>query len=118
VITLTPAQRRLAKAMSEDGLQEAIRSRCVTLGLTAQHVYDARRCWLPGWPDLIIIGTSIIYRELKRMGEDPSADQRRVGRAIRDAGGSWGVWRPDHLLSGAIDDELAAIASLTERARA
>jgi hypothetical protein len=107
---LTPAQLRLAKAMPEADLQEQVRLRCVRLHLPVQHVYDSRRCWLPGWPDLVILGSAVLWRELKRQGEEPTADQRRVGRAITRAGGDWAVWRPSDLLDGTIDAQLMAIA--------
>lgn len=107
---LTGARLRLARAMPEADLQEQVRLRCVALGLDVQHVYDSRRCWLPGWPDLVIFGSAVLWRELKREGEDPTADQRRVGRVITRAGGDWAVWRPCDLLDGTVDAQLTAIA--------
>jgi hypothetical protein len=111
-VTLTGAQLRLASAMPEAELQEQVRLRCAALHLAAQHVYDSRRCWLPGWPDLWIAGPGgILYRELKREGGGPTPDQRRVGRVITRAGGDWAMWLPSDLLDGTVDAELRAIAA-------
>jgi hypothetical protein len=99
-----------AYAISETELQERIRTMCKQLGLAVQHIYDARRCWLVGYPDLTILGTSIIWRELKRQGEGPTPAQRKVGSLITAAGGDWAVWRPADLLDGTIVRQLQVIA--------
>lgn len=110
-------------AVPERWLQDQVRALCVDLGLAVQHMEDSRRAWLPGWPDLVILGTVqqyalspvILYRELKRQHEDPTSEQRRVGYLIQAAGGDWAVWRPDDLLSGRIARELTAISKLGAR---
>jgi len=107
-VTISPA----AWAMLEDQLQENVRTLCKQLRLPVQHVYDARKCWLIGWPDLVIIGPGgILFRELKKEGENPTPAQWKVGRLLTDAGADWGVWRPADLLDGTIGRQLAAIAA-------
>jgi hypothetical protein len=113
-MTLTPSQLRIARAMPEAELQEEVRAMCRSLGLIIQHVENSLqgRVWVRGWPDLEIIGEAILYRELKRQDQDPTADQRLIGRAIRRGGGDWDVWRPSDLLDGTIARQLTAISRL------
>lgn len=105
---LAPSQTR----MTEGQLHNAITGMCDLLGLNWMHVYDSRRqppnC--KGWPDLVIIGTRIIYRELKRQTESLEPDQRRWGSRILDAGGDWGTWRPGDLWSLDIEKKLREIS--------
>ena len=98
--------------MTERELQEAIRALCRDLRLVAQHYEDSRRCWVTGWPDLEIIGTRTLYRELKSARGDLTPEQRQVGYQVQAAGGDWAVWRPADLLSGRITRELTAISRL------
>lgn len=117
---MTPAEWRAARAMPEGELQREVRQLCDSLGLLVDHVENslAARRWVSGWPDLQIFGTcranfarpAVLYRELKREGEQPTPEQRRVGLIIQSAGGNWGVWKPSDLLSGRIARELGAIA--------
>ena len=106
-------------AIPERWLQDQVRALCAGLGLHVQHMEDARRSWLPGWPDLVILGTSadqenpaILYRELKGSSGNLSADQRKIGWLINQAGGDWALWRPSDLLNGRIQRELTAISPL------
>ncbi|WP_300613239.1 hypothetical protein [Trebonia sp.] len=104
-----PARLAAARAMSEAALQDHVRALCDGLGLAVQHVHDPRRSWLPGWPDLTVIGSRVIYRELKSEQGTVSAEQRDVGQRLTDAGQDWAVWRPAQLLSGEIGRQLASI---------
>ncbi len=106
--------RQAAARMSERDLQDRVRRMCDQLGLAVEHTENSLqgRTWLPGWPDLTICGTRILYRELKSMHGQLSHDQRRVGRIIANAGGDWDVWRPIDLFSGQIALELTAISRL------
>lgn len=101
-----------AYSMSENTLQEHVRSLCRELGLDVQHIHDSRRCWLPGWPDLFILGPrGALARELKAERDPrPSPDQRRVGGKLICAGIDWAVWLPRDLFSGVIADQLDRIA--------
>jgi len=97
--------------MTEATLQERIRKMCSGLGLAVQHIHDSRRCWLPGWPDLVIFGDgSVLWVELKTQAASLTDDQRWVCEIIRSAGGRWVLWRPSHLLSGEIARTLAELA--------
>lgn len=98
-----------AYAMSERELEEQVRRLCKDLGLAVSHFTDSRRSWLPGWPDLEILGMSIIHRELKSQHGRLTVDQRRAGSRIMRAGGDWQVWRPAELLDGTIARQLQAI---------
>ena len=65
----------------------------------------------PGYPDCHIFGEyGDIFRELKRMGENPKPEQAatltRMGKGGRDVG----VWWPCCWFSGRIDWELATLA--------
>ena len=105
--------RLVAARMSEDELQEHVRSLCADLGLAAQHIHDPRRCWLPGWPDLVVFGPGgIRYRELKSEHGSLSPDQRAVGARIARAGGNWSTWRPRDLVSGVIAKQLEEISGV------
>lgn len=98
-------------AITERYLQDQVRKLCGDLGFIVQHLEDSRRSWVPGWPDLEIIGgRGIIYRELKGQQGPVSPDQRRIGRIISTAGGDWAIWRPRDLLSGRIASELTALS--------
>lgn len=97
---------QFASAWSERDLEEAVRALCVHLGLEVNHFPDSRRSWLPGWPDLEILGTRIIHRELKTQRGVLSPAQRRVGSRIMKAGGDWAVWRPADYLDGTIEHKL------------
>lgn len=103
--------RLYAAKMTEDELQAAVRRMCTDLGLAVQHIHDPRRSWLPGWPDLTIIGTDILFAELKSQHGTLSPEQRRVSRIIKAAGGRWVLWRPMDLLSGEIARTLTALAA-------
>ena len=55
----------LARAMSEDELDDVIREACRVRGLLAYHTHDSRRS-APGFPDWVIIGPGGgIFRECK-----------------------------------------------------
>lgn len=100
----------IAAKMTEAELEENVRALCKHLGLTVQHIHDARRCWVPGWPDLEILGTRIIHRELKSQHGTLRPEQRRVGSLIVAAGGDWAPWRPADWVNGVIEAQLRGIA--------
>lgn len=106
-----------AWSMSEDELQEHVRKMCKDLGLSAQHVHDSRRCWLPGWPDLFLFGPrGAIARELKSEQGRVTPEQRSTGAKLICAGISWTVWRPRDLFSGTIAEQLGRITGFKEAA--
>lgn len=100
---------------TERWLQDQVAALCADLGLAVQHIErsDLAKTWLPGWPDLVILGHGkILYRELKSPSGSVTAAQRKVGYLIQAGGGNWAVWRPGDLLSGRITAELTAMSKL------
>jgi hypothetical protein len=49
--------------MTEKQLQQLIIGACRWAGLLVYHTFDSRRS-ASGFPDLVIVGTAILYREL------------------------------------------------------
>lgn len=94
--------------MNEAELQRLIADLCMWLGLHHYHTYDSRRSQ-PGFPDAVIVGTRILFRELKSTNGVLRPEQRRWGSVINRAGGDWCVWRPQHWNDGTILRQLLAI---------
>lgn len=94
--------------MTETELLHQVLAYCTKLGLDAHHCryYTADR----GFPDLVIIGRHILFRELKNANAAPSAAQRRLGWRLRAAGADWAIWRPGDWHSGRIKRELLELA--------
>lgn len=101
-----------AAAMSEAQLQETVRVMCSQFGLFHFHVLDSKGCE-PGWPDSVIIGRRVIYRELKSEYGQLTSEQTAVGYKLKAAGQSWKVWRPSDLLNGTIGAEMMVAARST-----
>jgi hypothetical protein len=115
---LSPGQRAIAAAMSEAELLSNItlgtRKRpgmCERYGLTWYHTHTSKFS-VSGFPDLVIAGRWVVYRELKRQKENPTKAQREWIAALEAAGADVGVWRPSDWLSGRVQSELAALAGL------
>ena len=94
-----------AARMPERELQQLVGDLCQLLGLPHFHVRHSRGM-TAGWPDSVIIGTRVIYRELKAEHGQLSPDQRAIGDKLKAAGADWKVWRPRDWLSGEIEKEL------------
>jgi hypothetical protein len=103
----------IVAVMTETDLERIIRYLFRQRRLPGFHVINSRgNVTLAGWPDWTIVGTSVLFRELKTERGRLTADQADVGQAILRAGGDWAIWRPADLKSGLIEAELDAI---TER---
>lgn len=102
------AVTRPAAPMAEAELQKAVTDMCRLFGLKHHHQRISQLS-APGWPDLTICGTGIIFRELKRDGKHPTLPQHYWGEWLREAGGDWDVWRPEDLRSGRIQRELEVL---------
>jgi hypothetical protein len=100
--------------MSEAELQRLVAELCARLGLAHYHTHDSRRSE-PGFPDSVIIGSGILFRELKSRDGVLKPEQRRWGSRIERAGGDWAVWRPSDLLDGTILNQLLAIRPAVRR---
>jgi hypothetical protein len=91
--------------MAERDLQGAVTDLCKLLGLDAFHVRNSRGM-APGWPDLVVVGSKVIYRELKTEVGVLTPEQRRIGSRLTRAGADWAVWRPRDLRSGVVERQL------------
>jgi len=116
-ITAGPSLADLrAATMTEDrgpdSLDAHVRRLVMDLGLLRYHTHDARRS-PKGFPDLVLCGPGgVLFRELKTQRGQVTAEQQQWLDALAAAGADVGVWRPEHLLSGQIARELAALAGL------
>lgn len=95
--------------MSENELEQEIRALLRRYGLYGYHTHDSRRS-PAGWPDWVILGRGLLFRELKSTGGYLTPAQRRVGYMLKAAGQDWDVWRPADLESGRIQRELERIS--------
>lgn len=105
-----------ALAMPEDkgsgSLEAGLLRLMADLGLYGFHARNSRGCTGPGWPDWVIVGHRVLYRELKSEAGRLSPDQRAVADRLIKAGADWAVWRPTQLLDGTIARELAELAAI------
>lgn len=97
--------------MTEIELEREVRRLLVEHGLhrVAFHVPDSRRM-TPGLPDWLIIGRTVLWRELKDGHKGLSPEQWTVGHLLLQAGQDWKIWRPADYTAGRIDAELRAAA--------
>lgn len=114
MIPLTPAQRQLAHAMTEDrgrdSLEANLKELLDDLHLFGYHTRNSIGS-VRGWPDWCLLGPGgALFRELKTERGSLTPEQRRVGSKLTAAGLDWGVWRPRDLLDGTITRQLARIA--------
>ena len=99
--------------MPEAELQQRVADLCAELGLHHFHERDSKirnPLAVPGFPDSVIIGTDILFRELKSRDGVLEPAQRRWGSRITRAGGNWAVWRPIDWDRGVIRKQLEAIS--------
>lgn len=96
--------------MTEDELLAFVVKRAEQLNLMWFHSFDSRRDKIHGWPDLVLAGHGILYRELKSADGPVSVQQMRWGRALRAGGGDWAVWRPADIESGRVQRELRELS--------
>ena len=100
--TIDPSKIIVA-AMTETDLERFVRYLTAQRHLPAFHVINSRRAvTLTGWPDWTIVGTRVIFRELKSQRGKVTPSQQALGEAILAAGGDWAVWRPADLKDGSI----------------
>jgi hypothetical protein len=103
--------------MTEDELLDAVIARCEDRGIHWVHIdnprYNRRRGHLRGFPDLQLVGTGMMFRELKTAngawrGLRPHQTDWKYW--LLAAGQDWAIWSPRDLVSGQIDAELDRIA--------
>lgn len=95
--------------MTESELERAVVGLLKHYALYGYHTHDSRRS-VGGFPDWVIIGEVVLYRELKTQDGTLSPSQSRVRNLLLAAGCDWSLWRPSDLHSGRIERELGAIA--------
>lgn len=107
------AEYRLAhaKRQSEKDFGLEVEGIITALGLRYYHTHRSQHS-VAGFPDYVIIspnGRGMLYRELKREGNKPTAAQDVWLAMLAANGCDVGVWRPSDLLSGRVLSELRAI---------
>lgn len=108
--TLTPAQQVIAKNMTERELEANIARLCKTLRVAYYHTHTAIHS-PEGFPDDVVCGTRVLFRENKRTGKDPTEKQQGWLDRLAAAGQDVGVWRPEDWLSGRIEAEIRAVST-------
>lgn len=107
--------------VSEDGgLKPAILDMCALLHLHVAHfpkVKDSRGRWrtpiegdAAGFPDLVIVGLTVLWRELKVQGRKPRPGQKEWIQQLEAAGQDVAVWDEHDLASGLIYAQLRVCA--------
>ncbi len=115
----TQSRAVLAAHMSEDQLLANVLELAKTLRLRTAHFRPARteRGWRTpvagdgkGWPDLVIVGSRLLVRELKSARGHLTQDQTAWFTTLHAAGVDVGVWTPADWLMGQIEAELREVA--------
>ena len=95
-------------AMTEAQLQAAVIKLCKLYGLRYHHQKISIGS-IAGWPDLVIVGRQLIFRELKSETGKVTGQQVEWRDVLGRAGQDWALWRPSDLASGRIVRELEVI---------
>lgn len=98
----------MADRITHDELQAWIRQICDEKGLYVYHTANSIGAD-KGWPDLVIIGRRVLFRELKSATGVLSSEQTLVGWRLKAAGQDWAVWWPKDLANGNIRRQLQDI---------
>jgi len=119
-------RRQAARLIGENRhLKPAVLDLCALLHLTVAHFRPARMAdgrWRTpvegdgeGFLDLVIVGTGVLWRELKTFGKKPTPAQLKWIARLKEAGQDVDVWTGEDLQSGRIERELKAIAGRKDR---
>ncbi len=79
--------------MTERELQQLIREACAVFRLLCYHTHDSRRSE-PGFPDLVVVGSRCLFRELKTTRGRLTTAQTTWLTALAAASVDAAVWRP------------------------
>lgn len=101
------------KTMKENTLEENVRKACNYFGLLRYHTYRSTKS-PAGFPDDVIIGKWVMFRELKRQNGKLSPYQRQWIEGLTATGADVDIWRPADWFSGRINSELAHCAGIIE----
>jgi hypothetical protein len=93
--------RMPARPMTERQLQQSVTDLCRLFHLLCYHTRDSRGS-AAGFPDLVIIGSRIVYAELKSEHGKTTIQQRCWRDGIKEAGGTYYLWTPADWYSGDI----------------
>lgn len=105
----------MSLTMTEDDLLTSVLELCSLLGLHTAHFRPAKteRGWRTavsgdgkGFPDLVIVGNGVLFRELKSERGRLSPEQVVWMRKLYAAGADATDWRPSDWRSGRIEREL------------
>lgn len=96
------------QAQAHRQLLDRIINRCDQLGLMVYHNPESIRAQ-PGFPDLVIVGRRILYREVKTGSGRLSPTQTTWRYKILAAGGDWRLWMPGDWAGDQIERELKSI---------
>jgi hypothetical protein len=94
--------------MTEEQLLASVIELAGWLKLLSYHTRDSRRS-APGFPDLVLVGSRVLFRELKSSKGKVTEDQYRWIEALDAAGEDVDVWRPFDWDSGRVKTELESI---------
>jgi hypothetical protein len=119
-------RRQAARLIGENRhLKPAVLDLCALLHLTVAHFRPALRAdgtWrtpvegdAEGFLDIVVVGTRVLWRELKTVGKKPTPAQLKWIARLKDAGQDVDVWTGEDLQSGRIERELKAIAGRPSR---
>lgn len=99
-------------SMREAQLEENVRQACKALGLLRYHTYRSTRS-APGFPDDVIVGKWVMYREIKTEKGKLTKAQAEWFARLAEVGADVALWRPSAWLSGQIMAELRECAGRT-----
>lgn len=108
---IVPTSMKQCYAMSESDLLFYATGLCDWFKVLHYHTHDSRRSE-PGFPDLVIVGRKILYRELKTERGELTPEQRRWSAKIIAAGGDWQLWRPSDMLR--MEAQIGRISLITD----
>src|SRR6185437_2712744 len=94
--------------MTEKELLTEVVRLCQKYKLTYHHQPDSRMMMgKPGLPDLIIVGKTLLFAELKTNYGQLSATQTDWRYSLQAAGCHWCKWTPADLDSGEVEHQLS-----------
>lgn len=105
---LGPAGLIMARAMSEDQLLTAVTDLAHLFGLLVHHETDSRKS-PKGLPDLIIVGRTVVWLELKSQIGRIRPEQQVWLERLTQAGEQARVIRPTDWLDGTVEQLLREI---------
>ena len=83
----------MAPPLTEAQLLTCVREAARVYGVLCYHTHDSRRSE-PGFPDLVLVGHRVVFRELKSHRGRLSAEQKAWYKALHGGGADVAVWRP------------------------